>query len=80
MLKTAAQSEAQEMDFNNIDLVHIHAVEETLRYVDYHGDKATYQGVISNLSWYWMDHGKEMKHKPQRWLLEWIKSLTGEPV
>jgi len=69
------------MDYNNgIDLVHIHAVEETLRYVERYGTRATYQGVVKHLSWYWMDHSRAMMHKPQGWVLDWIKSLVGGPV
>jgi len=62
----------------NIDLVHLHAVEETLRYVERHGTRATYEGMVKHLSWYWMDHSRKMEHKPQGWILEWIKALVGE--
>ncbi|KKM99683.1 hypothetical protein LCGC14_1145320 [marine sediment metagenome] len=68
------------MDCNlgTIDIVHLHAVEETLRYLDMHGERTSYKGLVKHLSWYWMDHSKEMKHKPQGWVLDWIKCLTGE--
>ena len=61
----------------DVNLVHIHAVEETLRYIDEHGEDATYEGVIDHLSWYWMDHSKPMKHMPEEWVLIWIKNLMG---
>lgn len=68
------------MDYNtdSVDLVHLHAVEETLRYVEIHGDESTYDGLVEHLSWYWKDHSIVQDHKPQGWILEWIKCLLGE--
>ena len=64
----------------NIDIVHLHAIEETIRYAKKYGTRATYDGMVKHLSWYWMDHGRTMGHKPQGWVLDWIKTLVGEPV
>lgn len=70
------------MDCNlgTIDVVHLHAIEETLRHLEKHGDETTYNGLVKHLSWYWMDHSKKMKHEPQGWVLDWIKCLTGECI
>lgn len=63
-------------DLGQIDLVHLHAVEETLRYVEEHGDQTTYEGLVNHISWYWKRHNQKQDHKPQGWVLEWIKCLT----
>ena len=60
-----------------IDLVHLHAVEETLRYVEEHGENTTYDGLVAHLSWYWRSTNKK-SFKPQSWMFEWIRCLAGE--
>lgn len=65
------------MDCDSLELVHLQAVESTLQYVEKHGERATYEGMIKNISWYWMDHTRPMDHKPKEWVLGWIKSLAG---
>jgi hypothetical protein len=65
-------------NFGTISFVHLHAVEETLRYLEQHGEKTTYDGLVKHLSWYWMDHQNEKEYKPQEWMFEWIKCLSGE--
>jgi hypothetical protein len=73
-------SKAQEMDYNTfgIDLADLHAVEETLRYVEEHGSSTTYDGLVKHLSWYWRDHGTKKEYRPKGWMLAWIKCLIGE--
>ena len=65
------------MDYN-IDLIHLHVVEEMLRYVEKHGDKTTYDGLINHLLWYWKDHKKTKNHRPQGWVCECARFLSGE--
>ena len=63
-------------ELGKIDLAHLHAVEETLRYVEEHGEKTTYEGLIKHLSWYWND-GSNKPFKPQGWMLDWVRCLSG---
>jgi len=81
-MTVALASRALEMDYNGTDigLVHLHAIEETLRYVEEHGSNTTYEGLLKHLSWYWQDHNTRREHKPQGWVLEWIKCLAGVAV
>lgn len=62
-------------ELGKIKFVHIHAVEETIRYIEKHAN-ATYEDVVSHISWYWRD-GKPKDYKPQAWVFEWIRCLTG---
>jgi len=69
------------MGYNtNIELAHLHAIEELIRYVEEHGDNATYDKLVNHLSWYWQHHGKDLptSYCPQGWIIECIKFLSGE--
>lgn len=65
-------------EFGKIGIAHLHAVEETIRYLEEHGEKTTYEGLVNYLSWYWSDPNIKKFYKPQSWMLEWIKCLAGE--
>jgi len=70
-----------DFDLGVIDLVDLHAVEETIRYTEQHGTDATYDKLIKHLSWYWNQQyvgGERQERKPKGWVLDWIKCLTGE--
>jgi len=62
----------------DIGVAHVHAVEETLRYVEKHGEATTYNGLVQHLSWYWNGTKINKKFVPQGWMFEWIKCLSGE--
>ena len=53
-------------------MAHIHAVEETIRYVG-ENKKVTYNGLVKHLAWYWKGSND---FKPQAWMFDWIRCLT----
>ena len=67
-------------EIGKIGIAHLHAVEETLRYIEKHGDKTTYEGLVRHLSWYWNDANIKKPFKPQGWMFEWIRCLAGEDL
>ena len=69
-------------ELGRIDLVHLHAIEEAIRYTEDNPD-AKYEDLVKHLSWYWNQtkiKGKEQKYRPQGWVLQCVKFLTGETV
>lgn len=60
------------------DLAEIHAVEETIRYVDKHGEAATYDDLVKHISWYWRDTENQKPFVTKGWMFDWIRCLVGE--
>lgn len=59
------------MEQGKIALIHLHAIEEIIRYVGEHPG-ATYDELVKHISWYWND-GTKKDYRPQGWVLKYIK-------
>jgi len=57
----------------SIPFIDIHALEETIRYMD-ECPNANYDDLVGHLDWYWQNNNKH----PKEWMIDWIKCLTGE--
>jgi hypothetical protein len=64
----------------DISIADIRAVDETIKYIEQHGDNISYEDLVKHLSWYWRQPiiaGKDSSNnKPSGWLLDWIKTLV----